>query len=265
VVLIVPSSWHVSRTAPTPSCGCGGDYPPVCIVATGDYGLNPNNCELVIGGNWSEQLSDEPVPGSRLPRCDDWTTTYEADSRVGAHAGQYRIFLDKCHDRMSEQWTSLTTPSVAIWHPLHWAADDTTAADVVSSARIVAKGLTPGRTRDLGYVRNMFRHDGYVYVRIDRAVMSLTGHAINHYSTTYTYRLQPRKYYGGCRQFLSNCTPRQQLAQFRKGAHPADGTRALVNRLVDMNRMDANKPWALSEASLWKFESRGDPGHCGCG
>jgi len=261
VVLTVPTSWHVSQTAPTPQCGCGGDYNPVCIVDDGDYGLNPNNCVLVIGGNTSEQLPDEPVPGWRLPACDDWTTTYAANSQVGNRAGQYRIFLDRCHDLKSEQWTSFTTPSVAIWHPLHWSWDDTVAANVVDSARISGRGLTEDRTSDLGYVRNMFRRDGRVYVTIDRGVRSLTGHVINHYPTTYNYRLRPRKDYGGCPRFLSICTPEQLLAQFHKGTDPADGSRAVAGRLIALRR---DTGWSVAEPYLWAFESRGDPGHCGC-
>lgn len=193
VVLTVPSSWHLSRTAPTPQCGCGGDFDPVCIVASGDYHLNPNNCELVVGGNYAEQRPDEPVPGYRLPRCDSWTTTFDGHGTVGAYPGEYRIFLDRCHDRKSEQWTSLTTPSVSIWHPLHWSADDAAAANAVSSAHIFARGLKQGRTADIGYVRHVVVRDGRAYVSIDRAVVSLTGHMMNSNPATYTHRIRRTK------------------------------------------------------------------------
>ena len=262
VELTVPSSWHVSQTAPTGQCGCGGDYDPVCIVASGDYGLNPNNCELVVGGNISEQLPDEPVPGWRLPKCDDWTTTYEAHSQVGLRPAEYRIFLDRCHDRKSEQWTSLTTPSISIWHPLHWSYDDTLAANAVHTAGIAGRGMKQGRTNQAGYVRNMFEHDGRVYLTLDRAVASLNGHMMNRYPTTYTYRLRPRKYYGGCPQFFVNCTPEQLLTIFHKGLHPADGSRPFAGRLIGLGR--STRGWGVGEARRWKFESRGDPGHCGC-
>ena len=262
VAITVPNGWHVSHTAPSPQCGCGGDYNPVCIVAGGDYARNPDNCELVVGGNWGEQVPDEPVPGSRLPRCDSWTTTFEADTRVGGRPGEYRIFLDKCHDRMSEQWTSMTTPSVSLWHPLSWGWDDTVAAGIAAALHLSAKGLKQGRTTELGYVRNIALHDGRAYVTIDRAVLSLNGHMMNHNPQTYVRRLtlQTRRF-SGCPHFIGNCNTAQLLAQFRKGAHPADGTRPLVGRLVMLWK---SKAWGLNDASIWKFVSRGDSGHCGC-
>ena len=262
VTLTVPDGWHVSRTAPTPQCGCGGDYNPVCIVASGDYGLNPDNCELVIGGNVSTQVADEPVPGPRLPRCDSWTTTFEADSRFGIRPAEYRVFLDRCHDRMSEQWTSLTTPSVAIWHPLSWGWDDTVVAGVVGSAGIAAKGLTQGRTVQLGYVRNFVVRHGRPYITIDRAVLSLNGHMMNHNPATYTYALSRSRAYSGCPHFIGNCSTAQLVAQFRKGTHPADGTHRFDGRLVQLWK---NGTWGLNDASRWAFTSTGDPGHCGCG
>jgi hypothetical protein len=261
VLLTVPGSWHVSKHAPTPQCGCGGDFNPVCVVASGDYNLNPNNCELMVGGNYSTQLPDEPVPGYRLPKCDSWTTTYESNSHFGAYQGEYRIFLDRCHDRKSEQWTSLTTPSISIWHPMHWNYDDTLAADAVAGVRIVTKGLKPGRTRDLGYVRNVVLRNRHAYVTIDRAVMSLSGHPMNHNPETYVHRVRRVRGYGNCPHFISNCSAAQLRAQFLKGLHPADGTRPLDGRLVLMANYSG---WSLDDADRYAFHSTGDPGHCGC-
>jgi hypothetical protein len=230
-------------------------------VASGDYDLNPYNCELVVGGNYAEQLPDVPVPGYRLPRCDSWTTAYEARTRFGAYRGEHRIVLDRCHDRKSEQWTSITTPSVAIWHPLHWSADDTTAANVVRTAHIAAAGLTRGWTRDLGYVRNVVIRDRHAYVTIDRAVLSLSGHVLNHNPATYVHRIARIKGFPGCPHFLSNCSAEQLRAQFRKGLHPADGTRPLAGRLVLMNKRSG---WFIDTAYRYAFRSEGDSGHCGC-
>ena len=262
VVLTVPSAWHVSRTSPTPQCGCGGDFNPVCIVASGDYGLDPNNCELMVGGNYDEQVPDEPVPGYRLPACDSWTTPYEADSAIGGYHGQYRTFLDKCHDQMSEQWTSTTRPSVAIWHPFHWTYDDTVAAKIVSTVRVVAKGLDQRVTNELGYLRNLTLHNGHAYATVDRVVRSLNGRMINHSPATYTHRLDRHRGYPGCRRWLIDCSAAQLRAQFLKGTHPADGTRPLDGRLVQMMYGTA---WSLDSATRYKFESSGDSGHCGCG
>jgi hypothetical protein len=262
VALTVPSGWHVSHTAPTPQCGCGGDYNPVCIVVTGDYGRNPNNCELMVGGNVSEQLPDEPVPGYRLPRCDSWTTTFEAHTWVGDRRGEYRIFLDRCHDRMSEQWTSLTTPAVSIWHPFSWGWDDTVAAGVAGSIQLSGTSIEQGRTTELGFVRNLVMRDGRAYVTIDRAVLSLSGHAMNRNPQTYVYRLAYRsRRFTGCPHFIGNCNTAQLVAQFRKGAHPADGSRPLIGRLVELRKSGR---WWLNDANRWVFTSRGDPGHCGC-
>jgi hypothetical protein len=261
VVLTVPSSWHVSAHAPTEQCGCGGDFDPICIVSSGDYHLNPNNCELVVGGNVDHQRPDDPVPGYRLPKCDSWTTSYEAHSQFGSYPGEYRIFLDRCHDLKSEQWTSLTTPSISIWHPMQWNYNDTLAAHAVGGARIVAKGLKKGRVVDLGYVRDVFLRNGHAYVRIDRAVMSLNGHAMNHNPATYMHRIRRVKGAGRCPHFISNCGAAELRAQFRKGPHPADGTRPLANRLIQMSYYAG---WSLDDASRYAFESMGDPGHCGC-
>jgi len=262
LTLTVPSSWHVSASSPTPQCGCGGDYNPVCIVASGDYDLNPNNCVLVIGGNWGSAQPDEPVPGYRLPKCADWTTTYEAHGHVGVRPGEYRIFLDRCHDRKSEQWTSLTTPSVSIWHPLSWGADDASAAYAVQTAVVAGHDITQGRTSDMGYVRRMFRRDGHIYVAIDRVVMSLSGHLMNHDPATYVHRLSWRKGSTNCPHFLSNCSPAELLAQFHKGAQPADGTRPLAGRAVAVYRYHG---WSMNDLERWAFASTGDSGHCGCG
>jgi hypothetical protein len=144
---------------------------------------------------------------------------------------------------------------------LHWSWDDTEAANAVATARLLGRHLTQGRTRDSGYVRNMFHHNGRVYITIDRAVPSLSGHMINRYPTTYTYPLHRRKYYGRCPRYFSSCTPDMLLAQFRKGTEPADGTRRLVGRLVGLRK---DTGWFVSGAYRWKFESHGDPGHCGC-
>jgi hypothetical protein len=263
IVLTVPTSWHVSRTAPTPQCGCGGDFNPVCIVASGDYDLNPNNCELVVGGNYSTQRPDQPVPEYRLPRCTSWTTTYEAHRPVGAYRGEYRIFLDRCHDRKSEQWTSLTTPSVSIWHPLSWGADDDSAAVAVGSAIVAGRGMTQGRTRELGYVRNVVVRDGHAYLAIDRAVMSLTGHMMNWYPATYLHRLVWDGVRGGCAASVLECSPTELRAQFRKGTDPADGSRPLAGRLVELDRWEHG--WYVTGVYRWVFTSTGDPGHCGCG
>lgn len=228
VVLTVPTSWHISQTAPSPYCGCGGDYQPVCIVDSGDYDRNPNNCELVIGGNGDTQRFDYPTPGARLPRCDSWTTTYEADSRIGARPAQYRIFLDRCHDRKSEQWTSLTVPSVSIWHPLSWTVDDDIAANAVQNTQLSGRSLEQRRVTELGYVRRVFVRDGHTFVRIDRAVLSLSGHITNHSPQTYLHRIFE--------------TPR-------------------VGRLVEMRNFGR---WSVDRAYRWAFQSWGDDGHCGC-
>ena len=175
---------------------------------------------------------------------------------------EYRIFLDRCHDRKSEQWTSLTTPSVSIWHPMQWDFRDTLAADAVAGARIVTKGLQQGRARDLGYVRNVVLRDGHAYVTIDRAVMSLNGHAMNHNPATYVHRIRRIKGYDRCPHFISNCSAAQLRAQFLKGTHPADGTRPLAGRLVLMSNYSG---WSLDDAYRYAFRSTGDLGRCGCG
>jgi hypothetical protein len=268
VVLSVPSTWHVSKTAPTPSCGCGGDYQPVCIVASGDYRNNPNNCELVVGGDIAFQRTDTPVPGWRLPKCGNWTTSYAADAHLGTRMADYRIFLDRCHDKKSEQWTSLTTPSVSIWHPMRWKTDDEAAATAAGSAKITGR-RTAGRTSDIGYVRNVTVRSGHAYVTIDRVVPSLKGKVINRNHATYTYRLRTPSHLAQgdepCSSYWPDCTAGQLRAQFRQGAHPAGGTKRLAGRLLRIDTSDIDpKQRVLSDPYLYKFSSTGDRGHCGC-
>lgn len=262
VVLTVPNSWHVSQTQPTADCGCGGDYDPVCIVASGDYDLDPYNCELVVGGNLDEQRPDEILPDWRLPRCADWTTTYEARGQLGTRPGEYRIFLDRCQKMKSEQWTSLTRPSISIWHPLHWNWDDDVAATAAQGAVVSGRGMTEGRRIEVGFLRGLTLRNHHAWATIDRVVLSLSGAVLNHNPATYVHRLRTGESFSGCPRFITNCDAAQLVAQFDKGRHPADGTRPLAGRLVEL---DNYAGWHLDYASRYAFESMGDPGHCGCG
>lgn len=255
VTLTVPSSWHVSKTQPTANCGCGGDYRPVCIVASGDYGLDPYNCELVIGGNLAWNQPDRPVPDWRLPKCSNWTTSYDAGAKLGRTPADYRIFLDRCHTRKSEQWTSATAPSIAIWHPLSWGADDKAAAAAARGAHIVTKSRQ--RPADLGYVRDLVLHHGRAYVSLDRVVWSLDGSLINDSHRTYTYRLTTSHHRYKCVGDWPSCAAHQLRHYFLRGD--------LSRHALWVQPADADGTgYTLEESATPKFESTGDPGKCGC-
>jgi hypothetical protein len=266
VTLTVPAGWHKSHTRPTPSCGCGGAYRPVCIVASGDYGLDPDNCVLMVGGNAQEQTPDYPLPSWRLPKCKHWTTTDEADSSLGTVAADYRAFRNNCSGARSEQWTSVTEPSITLWHPIRADASDLAAAHAVGSARIGGRHLTYGRNADTGRVRNVWAHDGHAFISVDRVVVSLDGTLINHNPTTYDYRVSAPRHDttpAACRHYLEGCTAGQLVAQFHKGVHPSDGTHALDGRVVSLYRYEQGA-FSLAPFAVYAFTSDGDSGSCGC-
>lgn len=267
VTLTVPRSWHKSHTRPTGSCGCGGAYRPVCIVASGDYGLDPDNCVLMVGGNSQLQTPDYPVPSWRLPKCKHWTTTDDADSHLGTVAADYRAFRSECSGIRSEQWTTVTEPSIGLWHPIRGdASDQATTAEAVASAHVAGRHLSHGRSEDTGRVRNVWAHDGRAFVSLDRVVLSLDGSLINHSPTTYDYRVFASRHdtdHAACRRYLEGCTAHELVAQFRRGLHPSDGSRPLDNRLVSLYRYGKG-PFSLSGYAPYAFTSAGDTGTCGC-
>jgi hypothetical protein len=107
--------------------------------------------------------------------------------------------------------------------------------------------------------------NGHAVVSIDRVVLNLDGTVINNTPATYRYRLSTpaNPDLTDCVRFLSGCSAHQLVAQFRKGLHPADGTRALDGRLVLVLRQFGS-PFTISQGGGYKFTSTGDSGHCGC-
>jgi len=268
VRVTVPRTWHVARTALSEQCGCGSAYNPVCVVAKGDYDRNPYDCKLVIGGGLGFQGYDLPLPTWRLPSCRSWDTSYEADSRLGRWPAEYRIFLDRCHDRKAEQWLSVTYPSVGLWHPLSWGADDRAAAEAARSIR-VSRHLVTKRASDLGRVRNVQLVSGRPVITVDRVVQSLDGSWINESDKTYRYRIQPQNHgatWAGCLGNWSMCSAKELRRQFLKGAHPADGTRPLAGHVVLITVDDRSS--RLHDVSNpgrnYRFVSSGDHGPCHC-
>ncbi|MGH8862669.1 MAG: hypothetical protein ACRDVG_15790 [Jatrophihabitantaceae bacterium] len=238
----------------------------MCIVSGGGYNHNPYNCQLVIGGGRYEQTPDTPVPDWRLPACGRWITATEGRQSMGNSAAVWRVFGDRCHHRASEQWTSLTRPSIGIWHPFRNRSSDEFAEDAARTARVL--GSPARRTdNDLGFVRGVRVYAGHAIVRIDHVVATLDGRLMNPVPATVGYRLlTPTSVTTGqlsCVHYVSSCTAAQLRAQFRKGRHPADGTRPLAGRLVRVVIFPGEHRMTIFDGRRERFVSYGDRG-CGC-
>jgi hypothetical protein len=109
------------------------------------------------------------------------------------------------------------------------------------------------------------RGDG-VHVTIDRVVNALDGTVINYNPTTYDYRIATgRPGANECSRFLASCSADQLIGWYAKGSHPADGSAALVGRLVSIYGPDSGGRYSMSLTTLTPFRSYGDTGHgCGC-
>jgi len=268
ITLSVPLTWRASRTLLSLGCGCGSPQPIVCLVATGDYARNPNNCVLVVQStNHAAVDHDRPLPSIKLPKCGSWTTSDEATVTVSGIAAEYRQFTDRCDGSRSEQWVLSGAPSVAFWHPINAASTRDDVLRAIESATIPARTNT-APSGDTGYVRSLVQRADGVHVIIDRVVESLDGTVINYNPATYDYRVAI--YTGGrapnvsCTKYLPECTGRELLARFAKGPRPSDGSQPLDGALVRVYGGPAAR-YDLNLESLTAFKSHGDTGHgCGC-
>lgn len=264
ITLTVPAGWHPSRTRLSLGCGCGGPHPTVCLVASGDYAHDPNNCVLVVDtADHAIADPDHPVPSTRLPKCNSWTTTDDATVTVAGIPAEYRQFLDSCDGSRSEQWVLAGAPGVAFWHPLTPASTHDDVLRAIESATIPAR-TSLVRIADVGYLRSLVHRADGVHVTIDRVVASLDGSVINYNPATYEYRIVPSSGSNGadCARYLTACSAAQLVAWFAKGAHPADGSAPLAGRLVDVY---GGADGTMSFATLSPFRSYGDSGNgCGC-
>jgi len=158
-------------------------------------------------------------------------------------------------------------PSVGLWHPLSWGSDDAAAAAAARSVRVSGRVATQ-RLDDFGRVRGVRVIDGHAFVTLDRVVQSLDGGWLDRSHRTYRYRLHlPTRPARArlCARDRTTCSATQLRRQFRKGAHPADGTRPLADRVVLVERDVAfPRTFDLIRITPSRFRSSGEPGVCGC-
>ena len=230
VLLTVPSTWQLSKTQPGSCCRTP---PTVCVVEAGsDYAGNLSNCRLAV--TYSPAVGpmspNEQVPPARYSTCRNWSTAQESSWTISGRPGEYRRFVNNCSGASYEQWTVMTGPQVAFWHPITEQCGHALAAGIVDSA-VLPPQTDSARQFDVGYIRQISkRADGY-YVRLDRVVPNLDGSVTNLNPATYDYRLDGLASIPGmdrCDQWGNlACNMSYLLSQFAKGAHPADGSLAV--------------------------------------
>ncbi|HZC51516.1 MAG TPA: DUF4232 domain-containing protein, partial [Mycobacterium sp.] len=235
VTVTVPRTWQVAGTQPRSCCQ---QPPTVCVVEAGsDYAGNLANCRLTVtyapafGGLISP---NEPPQGTA---CRSSFTTQESSWTLGGRQGEYRRFVDRCSGRAFEQWTIMTAPQVAFWHPITQQSDHAVLAAIVDSASLPPQ-TDPRRQSDVGYVRQISKQANGYHLRLDRVVPNLDGSVTNLNPATYVYRLDglvaiPKSTPVSCEQWGNlSCNLAFLLRQFAKGPHPADGSLAVCGAYV---------------------------------
>ena len=134
VLLTVPQTWELSKTQPGSCCRTP---PTVCVVEAGsDYAGNLSNCRLAVTyAPTGDSISpNEPVPPAQYPTCRNWSTAQESNWTIAGRQGEYRRFVDNCSGASYEQWTIMTGPQIAFWHPITTQCGHALAAGIVNSA-----------------------------------------------------------------------------------------------------------------------------------
>jgi hypothetical protein len=197
----VPSDWHVSTTQPASSAS-------TCVTTgTKEYDGNPSDCALVVTQLPASQSPDYPQTGAQ-GHCAKWKTLAASNKPIEGRLSEYRYFSDGCSGVKSEQWTTVTAPSISFWHAV--TATDTHAEFVsMVGAAVLPAVADKRRVNDAGLVSslNATPHGGYVV--IDRIVPALDGSLINHAAATFRYPLtgvqtgSPTCGTPGCRSYVT--------------------------------------------------------------
>lgn len=223
VAVSVPSGWVVSHTSPPACCMTP---PTQCLVRSGaDYSGDANGCLLTVtlGDDGKTVDPDSPYPYSGQSKCQHWQTMAESAGHIQGRLGEYRKFHDPCSGATYEQWTIMSSPMIAFWHPVSTESPATLAKQIVDSATLPTE-VDARRQVDAGYLKAMTKQaDGY-HVTIDRVVVNLDGSTTNLNHATYDYRLLSFAQSGGAP--CGGCTTLDDYYhQYLKGTHPSDGTK----------------------------------------
>jgi hypothetical protein len=219
------------------------------VEAGTDYANDSANCRLAVRFGrltvtWAQPLLYPDAPALAGPysrACRSWSTTDESHWTFDGRQGEYRRFLNHCTGAQFEQWTVMTKPQIAFWHPITPQSSRALVSGIVDSA-VVPPQTDPQRQLDQGLVRQISQRSGAYYLRLDRVVLNLDGTLINHNPATYEYRLNGSV--GGatlprgpdrCDWWTDrSCNMAWLLSQFAKGPHPADGSFPVDGAFVDL-------------------------------
>ncbi len=233
VLLTVPRTWQLSKTQPESCCS---EPPTRCVVAAGsDYAGSVMNCRLTVIFGPPGFISPNDPPGLPQQGRHSWSTTQESNWAIAGRQGEYRRFANSSAAE-SEQWTIMTGPQIAFWHPITPQSDHALVAGIVDSA-VLPPQTDPHRQSDVGYIRQISKRlDGY-HLRLDRVVPNLDGTVTNVNPATYDYRLDGLAAIPHARDRCDqwgdlSCNMAYLLSQFAKGPHPADGSQAVDGAYV---------------------------------
>jgi hypothetical protein len=229
VGVTVPSGWVLSHTNPPACC----DTPPTrCFVHRGaDFSGDANDCLLTV--TVGHLRPDLPYPYQGQSACQHWQTTAESNGPIQGRLAEYRQFKDPCSGAVYDQWTIMSSPMIAFWHPVSAQSSTALIEQVIDSARLPAE-VDARRQLDEGYLQGLTKHaDGY-HVTIDRVVVNLDGSVTNVNHATYEYRLAGSLVTNGDSP-CSGCQGVDEVyQQYRKGPHPSDGSKPVDGAFVTL-------------------------------
>ncbi|SDI92097.1 hypothetical protein SAMN05444157_0806 [Frankineae bacterium MT45] len=244
VTLMVPTSWHLSKTQPKACCE---EPASRCLVAgSDDFNNNPENCLLTVSMASAYAVPDLPRPVARDACARKISTTSISNAPVQGRPAEYRRFLNQCTGTSSEMWTTMSDPEVMFWHPI---TDRSTTAQVSTILRtaVLPTVIDAHRTFDEGILRGVSKKsDGY-HVIIDRIVWAPDGTLLNANPQTYDYLVTfwspPRlTKIASCDHpgYGESCPVDALLTQFQKGPHPADGSSAIAGQYTQLVHLTGN-------------------------
>jgi hypothetical protein len=220
-----------------------------------DYSGDANACLLTV--TLGQLNPDNPYPSRGQSSCQQWHTIAESNGAVQGRVAEYRKFEDPCAGAIYEQWTIMSSPMIAFWHPLSTESPSALAKQIVDSAALPAE-VDSRRQMDEGYLRTLTkRADGY-HVTIDRVVVSLDGSVTNRNQATYDYSLS------GALAMSANspcegCTGMDEVyQQYLKGLHPSDGSKPVDGafvRLTSNSAPNVDHGYALELQPIVRFQS----------
>jgi hypothetical protein len=253
VGVTVPTGWVVSHTNPPACC----NTPPTrCLVHHGaDFSGNPNDCLLTV--TLGHLQPDTPYPYQGQSACQHWQTTAESNGPIQGRLAEYRQFKNPCSGAVYDQWTIMSSPMIAFWHPVSAQSSTALIEQIIDSARLPAE-VDARRQLDEGYVQGLAKHaDGY-HVLIDRVVVNLDGTVTNVKHATYEYRLDGSLVTNGDSPCQGCNVMDDVYRQYRKGPHPTDGSKPIDGafvRLASNYAPNVDGGYQLDLSPIRRFQS----------